>query len=437
MAPGDPLAGTYARTAVTGGSDWNLRFDGGAYEMGGSLGFSYVEGDSARILSLQQSSARYFQRPDQDYLQIDSSRTALTGYQGSLYVRKNSGRHWLWNAFFSFESPDFELNDLGRLSTTDDVAGFATVAYRETKPGSLFQSWEVSLSSENLFNTNLDRKFGAIRTDASLTWRNFWRTNLTAWVDVRGQSTTLTRGGPSMKTALSRVVIGSLSNNFGASTSWRARVYYGTNELDGLTYRLSGSLTFRPAPRWEFSISPNYLRDIEPRQYVATLAGAPTATFGQRYVFARINRSTWLARLRVNFAVTPDLTVELYAEPFAASGRYDSHGELAAAGDFALRSYGRDGTTIAQETDNSYTVTDGPDSFTLPFLDFNIRSFRSNMVLRWEWRPGSTLFLVWQQDRSSFEERGDMVRPFSLFDAVTSGGDNFFAVKLTYWLAVN
>ena len=193
----------------------------------------------------------------------------------------------------------------------------------------------------------------------------------------------------------------------------------------------------RPAPRWELSISPNYLRNISPRQYVDELSGGGAATFGQRYVFAYIDRSTWLTRFRLNYALTPDLTLELYAEPFAASGRYYDHGELIAAGGIDLGTYGTGGTTISQEPDGSYTVTDGADVFALPNLDFNIRSFRSNLVLRWEWRRGSTLFLVWQQDRSSFDPTGELVKPLSLFNGFTASGDNFFAVKISYWLPVS
>lgn len=248
IAPGDPLASEYNRTAITGGGDWNLRFNGGEYEVRGSAGFSHVEGDRVKILQLQESSARYFQRPDADYVRVDSTRTALTGYRSSLSVAKNGGRHWLWDAFFLYQSPDFELNDIGRLSTTDNIAAFATLRYRETQPGRLFQRYEISVSQENLFTTDFGRKFGAFRTDVELTWKNFWRTDFTAWIDVRGQSQSATRGGPSMTTPLSRVVIAAVGNRLGAATRWNARIYYGTDELDGLTYRLSGGITLRPAP---------------------------------------------------------------------------------------------------------------------------------------------------------------------------------------------
>ncbi|MBI2536164.1 MAG: hypothetical protein HYW06_04195, partial [Gemmatimonadetes bacterium] len=204
-----------------------------------------------------------------------------------------------------------------------------------------------------------------------------------------------------------------------AKTRWRGRVYYGRREGGGLTYRLSGGIAVRPAPRWSLSVDPNYLRHVDHQQYVTELAGGPVATYSRRYVFATVDQSTWLAQIRFNYTIKPDLTVDLYAEPFAASGRFYDHGELPAPRALGLRTYGTDGSTITRETDGSFTVTEGGDAFTLPALDFNVRSLRSNVVLRWEWRPGSMLYVVWQQDRSSFSPFGDLVKPLSLFDGVT------------------
>ncbi|HEX9579566.1 MAG TPA: DUF5916 domain-containing protein [Gemmatimonadales bacterium] len=437
LEPGSVLAQRLHRSAVTGLSDMELRFANGTYVLSGALGFSYVEGDSYAILRTQRSSARYFQRPDADHVELDPWRTSLTGYAAQVGLSKRNGRHWLWDADAFIESPGLELNDAGRIATADGGGAFASVTYRETRPGSVFQNYSIRLGSENAFNTAFERQFGALRTDVNVTYRNFWRTTLTGWVDVRAQDQFATRGGPSMGTPLAPVVIASLDNGFAAKTRWRGRIYYGWNELDGLTYRLSGGISIRPGPRWNLSVDPNYLRYINPRQYVTELAGGPASTFGRRYVFAFVDQSTWLASIRLNYALKPDLTLEFYGEPFAASGRFYDHGELAAARSRDLRTYGTDGTIIAQQTDGSLAVTDGADGFTLPALDFNVRSFRSNLVLRWEWRPGSTLYLVWQQDRSSATAVGDLVRPLSLFDAVGKAGDNFLALKVSYWVSPN
>jgi hypothetical protein len=165
-------------------------------------------------------------------------------------------------------------------------------------------------------------------------------------------------------------------------------------------------------------------------------SGGSPATYNSRYVFARIDQSTFSLQLRANYTIGPDLTFELYGEPFAASGRYYGFGELAQARTFRLREYGTDGTTIARDPDGNYLVTDG-DTLSIGNPDFNILSFRSNAVLRWEWRPGSTLYLVWAQDRFGFDPSGLLVGFRNLGDAFGAQGDNFFAVKVSYWIPVN
>jgi hypothetical protein len=409
---GDLLSDLYVRNAFSGGADALLRFAGGAYELSTSVGFSHVAGSATAVDRLQRSSARYFQRPDVTHVTYDPTRTSLSGWNAYGTMAKRNGR-WLWTAEVSAESPGLEWNDAGRISTADGVFALAQLVYRETRPGQVFHNWSVSLDSENEWNFGGDRQFGAIRSDATLTWKNFWVTNLTAWVDLRAQDERLTRGGPSMGLPRGWVTIAQLSSASFASTKWNGRLYYGRNELDGLTYRISGGLSLRPSPRWQVSVDPNYLRYVEPRQYVDTLAGGRPQTFGRRYVFAHLDQSTLLAQVRLNYTFTPDLSLELYAEPFTSSGHYDRFGELLAARSRSLLAY---------------------DASTLPDRDFRVRSFRSYLVLRWEWRPGSTLYVIWQQDRFGSEVRGDRIGPGDLFRTFGAPGDNFFAVKAAFWL---
>jgi hypothetical protein len=219
--------------------------------------------------------------------------------------------------------------------------------------------------------------------------------------------------------------------------SWLVDLSYTTDELGGWDYTIQGGLEFRPSDRWEFSVTPSYSRSVNARQYITALEGGGEATFGKRYIFSFVSRSTPSTQFRLNYALTPDLSLEIYAEPFAASGRFYDFGELSEAGSRKLRIYGSNGTTVTQEGDGVRTITAGEESFSLSNRDFNVRSFRSNAVLRWEWRLGSTLFLVWQQDRSSSEAQGDLVGPRGLWDALTVGGDNFIAVKISNWLPIH
>ncbi|HEU0053975.1 MAG TPA: DUF5916 domain-containing protein, partial [Longimicrobium sp.] len=428
----DALRSLLARDAVTGGADWNLRFRGGEYVVSGYLGASRVAGDSAAVLLLQTAPARYFQRPDADHVALDPSRTALGGWSGGLGVEKQSGKHWLWEVYASAEAPGFDLNDAGALSTADEVFGMAELTYRETRPASFYRNYSVGLTTENIWDFAGVKTFGTIRTDASLTLKNYWIANLTAWRDFAGQDNYATRGGPRMGTAPAWVVIGQLANRASAPTRWRGRVYYGRNDAGDLTYRISGGLALTPSPRVRVSVDPNYLRYVNPRQYVTTLPGGPAATFGERYLFSFIDQSTLLAQVRMSYTFTPDLSLELYAEPFASSGRYYRFGELPKPGSRELNFYGENG--FVRSDDGTHSVYAGTEDETVVAQDFNVRSFRSNAVLRWEWRPGSTLYLVWQQDRAADTLGGRRVGLGSLGETFDAPGDNFLALKVTYWL---
>jgi hypothetical protein len=437
---GDPLLlGRYTRKAYTGGGDWVLRWDRGAYELRGYLGFSALSGDAAAIDRVQRSGVHFFQRPDADYVRYNPNRTSLTGSVADLWFRKTSG-NWLFDIETGWESPGYDPNDAGRLGNADGRTGFAGLIYRQTKPRGKFQSYSFSMSTFAEFDFGGDRQVMFVEPAVNLTFRNFW--TIQSYFDFypRAFDHSATRGGPTTATPQQWNYVIRLGNAFGAKTSWNFRVYYGEDELDGQTYRLSGGLSIRPSTRFQFSATPNYVRWGIPRQYVTTFgSGGPAATYGSRYVFARIDQPTFILQLRANYTIGPDLTLELYGEPFAAAGKYRGLGELSQARSFRLREYGTAGTTIARDPSGNYTVTDngGADTLQIPNPDFHVLSFRSNAVLRWEWRPGSTLYLVWQQSRESFDQGGRLVGFRDLWDSFGAQGDNFLAVKISYWIPVN
>ncbi len=434
MEDGSDLDNLMRTRALTGGTDWNLRFKDGKYELGANAGFSYVEGSQASMVSTQESSARFYQRPDADYVDLDTTRTSLSGWKSNLWFEKNSGKHWLWGFGGGSESPGFELNDGGRLSTADDIDGWAWLRYRENDPGTLFQKWWVSASTGHGWNFGRVRQYSFLDLESVFTFKNFMGTFVGVEYFPDAQSDNLTRGGPSMGTGASWNAHWELWSGTQKKTTWGLWADYNEGETGGWSYWTGGNVTFRPGDRWEVSFGPRWNHSSSSRQYVDTQSGGSAATYGDRYIFSFIERSSLRLQTRLNFAFTPDLTLEWYAEPFAASGRYHDFGELDAARSKDLRFYGTDGTTIEEIERGIYEVTDGSDTFQIEQEDFNILSYRTNLVLRWEWRPGSTLFFVWQQNRAGYDPIGNRVGPSNLFDAVSAQGDNFLAVKLTYWI---
>jgi hypothetical protein len=443
VSPDDFAAGVLAREAYSGGADWRLRWSRGTYDWSGYAGVSHVAGQRAALSEIQQSSRHYFQRPDADHVDFDPLRTAMSGFTAGTGVSKLAG-HWRWDVDIGTESPGFELNDVGRLSTADDIDFFADVYYLQTRPGHGLHSWELGLDVAQSWN------YGGLRTSrfaelsAEATFRNFWELDADVWMVPRSLDDLLTRGGPIMERGRRSGACVSLETSARHKTQWVAGACAERGELGAAFRELNASLSFRPGTQWELSLEPGYFTSVDPRQYVTTLerAAGATATYGSRYVFATVDRSQLALRARLNYAATPDLTLESYAEPFVSSGRYSQFGELAAPRSRFLRPYGSDHTTIMRDASGSYVVTDtlpdgSVDSFVLENGDFDVLSFRSNVVLRWEWRAGSTLFLVWQQDRHADGVVARPVQPHRLWRTVETRGANLFAVKVTYWLPVH
>jgi len=436
MPFGGNLDNLLRRRALTGGTDWNLKFNDQKYELGGNVGFSRVEGSRESMLNTQESSARFYQRPDADYVELDTTLTSLSGWTSDLWFEKNSGKHWLWELAVSAESPGFELNDGGRLGTADDIDSYAELEYRENDPGKLFQNWRLSAGGGTGWNFGRVRQYSFIDLESRFTWKNYTGSFLGVEYFPAAHSDNLTRGGPLMGTGSSWNVHAEMWSSAQNKTTWNLWGGYSEGETGGWSYWTGGGVTVRPGSRWQISVHPAWEHWTSSRQYYAGIdtAGGGQDTYGARYVFSFIERSMIRLQTRLNFSFTPDMSLEWYGEPFAASGRYHNWGELEATGSKDLRFYGTDGTTITQTAEGVYNVTDGPNYFTIEQEDFNVISYRTNLVLRWEWRAGSTMFLVWQKNNSGFESIGSLVSPRSLVDAIGADGDNFIAIKITYWI---
>ncbi len=436
MDDSDPLAAQLRRNAWMVGGDLLWRLDAGVYEISVSGGLTGIGGTREAILLAQRGSERYLQRPDADYVEVDPTRTSMSGGKATIQARKISGAHWLWDAFVDFESPEVTFNDVGRLGSADGIMTRQGLTYRETEPGDVLRAYSFSVNHNSEWNFGFDKQHTRLGASTEQTWNNFWTTRASLSYSLRAENQRLTRGGPTMLAPEDWGVSLSVQSNSSAQTRWRLATSYGENEVGGWNGDVSAEISLVPAPRWQLSFVPSYERMVDSRQYVTLRDGGTPATYGGRYIFAFTDRTTLALETRLNFTIKPDLNLELYAQPFAASGRFFDFGELETAGGLPLRTYGTSGTTIAREEDGSLTVQDGSAQFVIPNQDFNLRSFRSTAVLSWEWRPGSTLFLVWQQARSRRLNEGVGADIGDLLASLGSSGENFFAIKASYWIGL-
>ena len=433
LQPGDPLAALLVRRAFGLATDSTLRFKGGQYELSSYAGMTYLQGESDAVARVQRSSAHFAQRPDRDYHLYDPSRRSLFGYKIGAIIRRTGGRHWIWSVANANESPGFEANDIGRLNSADSHSISGDLRYRETEPGEVLRGYSIGVRQNNEWTYGGDRQVASVQFYTSQTWKNFWRTDGSFTRNFRHPDARLTRGGPLMDTPSSWSLKFELGNRESSQTSWSGEFDIGGTEDGGLTRVFNGSLAFRPGHQWQVSIDPRLRRQIDTQQYLTTLEGGRPETYGQRYVFGTVDRNTNSVQFRLNYTFKPDLNLDVYAEPFAASGHYEELGELAEPSTRLRRIYGTDGTTAVQQADGSFLITDGAETFTLSNPDFNVHSFRLSVVLRWEWRLGSTLYVVWQQDRRQRESIGDRIGLLDPFRSLTAPGNNYFVVKTSFW----
>ena len=434
--PDDPLAALLKHNEFTVMTDSVLRFRGGEYELQSYAGISRVNGTASAIERVQRSSVHYLQRPDKNYSPLDPTRTSLGGYEGKSTFERTGGKHWLWDVVAEIQSPTFEANDIGRITSADGRQLSGSLKYRETTPGRLFRNYLVGASQGNEWNFGGDQSSRNVRTNLDVTFHNFWTATINTGPNFRTLNLREARGGPLVQFPKSWTTTATLRNRGGARTSWNGRLTRTTDEMGGSTRNISGGVSFRPGSRWQLSLNPAQLHEINSHQYVTTVSGGRAETFGQRYIFAFIDRSTWSSQFRMSYTLKPDLNIDVYAEPFAASGHFYDYGELPAPRALKRRVYGTDGTTVSVQPNGSRVITDGSSRFSLKNYDFNIRSFRSNVVLRWEWRPGSLLYVVWQQDRKISEVLGGSVGLGDMFRSLRAPGSSYFAIKMSFWLPV-
>lgn len=399
------------RTATAGGLDFSHRTPNDNYMLQAVALGSCITGDPEAMVEAQTSSARYFQRPDNDYARYDPNRTALAGFGGSWYAGKIAGGNWRFGTGGVTRSPGFEVNDLGFMRSADQTIIFGHLGYRELKPGRVFRDYRINSSAYAVYNYGGDHLLSGANINFHLRWLNYWGIFAGVQKETQMFDTDFLRGGPGV------MLPGRVRLWFGGFSDQQKRIaveMFGnySNDLHGSrSYEIAPEIEFRPSGRFDLSLSMGVNPAINDRQYVAEVGDDD----GPHYVFARLNMKIVYLTSRLNYSFTPDLSIQFYGMPFIAAGRYTDYREVIAP---RARTYA--------ERFQSYSW-EGND-------DFNFKEFRSNLVVRWEYRPGSTIFFVWAHNQSAVVEhdgtfalRRDVRRLFG------APAENVLLVKVNRW----
>ena len=380
----------------------------------GRAAVSRIEGTPAAIQRAQESPLRYFQRPDATHVRLDPTRTSLSGYTGSVNLNRNSGA-WQANAALWGTSPGFDSDDLGFTGRADRWGGHAVVMWRGTTPDKRTRERRFWVSKWWALNFAGHRQGDGVHANVGAQLRNFWWVYATGYKQWRADSDGLTRGGPRSITPALVGGGGGIETNRRYALGLGLDVFYnhdehGSDSLDG-----SANLWARPVTSVSISLGPRLLRAHDAAQYVDTFDDARAATtFGHRYVFGHLDRRQVALVGRVNWLLSPRMSFQVYFQPLLSAGDYDGFKELARPGAFTFLPF------------------DPASGFTFDDPDFNVKSLRVNAVYRWEWRPGSTLYVAWTDARDDDEGAGRLDFARDTPRLWRAPADDVFMVKVAY-----
>ena len=425
--------------AYTAGIDFKHTWKERTWYLSGNAEFSNVKGKEEAIITTQRSSARYYQRLDANHLTVDSTLTSLAGYGGTIKFGKRSKKRLQFETSVTLRSPGLEFNDIGYMRYSDLIHHGTWAGYYIRDPFAIFNNFYLNMNYWMYWNFSGKLVSTYTNINFNSQFKNRWRLNGNFTRENENISTTLLRGGPDF------VSPGDVGFNFNLNTDRSKKVsfyignYHGFGDGKSSRYHAYwGGTTIRPMNSMSISLEPEYSIQNNKLQYVQTAA----MNDDPRYLFGELDQKTLSFTLRINYTINPELSIEYYGQPFVSAGKYSNFKKITDtdADKFSDRYHIFTTDEISfNSIDNMYGIdenSDGTEDYSLGNPDFNFRQFRSNLVVRWEYSPGSTLYLVWSQGRTSsasdgiFSYGNDMK---DLFDVVPH---NVFLMKFSYWFSL-
>ncbi|WP_086477476.1 DUF5916 domain-containing protein [Arenibacter amylolyticus] len=422
------------RSAYTGGFDFKYQWKQRSWYLAGDIIWSHVRGDTTAIIQTQKSITHLFQRVDAVHISLDPTKTSLSGTGGNLKLGKAGDGHWIFETGFTWRSPELELNDVGFQRQADDLRHYNWIGYRSLKPDNTFRKIGINYNHWSVWDFAGNHNLLQFNTNSWQHWKNNWFTNIGFNYEPIQFSNFALRGGPRLR--LSPEI--SFSN--GIESDGRKKVqlslfHNGGKALDNSRnyYGLEFGFSYQPLNALRISAFPEYRTFNNKLQYISNI---PTDA-GTTYLNGTVEQKTLSMSLRLNYTINPNLSLQYWGQPFISNGRYSEFKEvidpLAKSFNNRISSYQNNQISFENEVYGVDSNLDGNTDFTFNNPNFSVIQFRSNLVFRWEYIPGSELFFVWSQDVSRF---GDPQSPLfnNLKDQLFNGEKpkNIFLLKATY-----
>ena len=420
--------------AYTGGIDLFHQWRDKKYYLDAKLVGSNITGSHEAMINLQQSSARYYQRPDIDYVHTDSAATQLSGYGGSIKIGKGSKGLWRYSTDLTWRSPGFDLNDMGYMQMADVIKQRNSVYCFVNKPVSIFRTYNVSLSETNNWDFGLRYLSSNVNLGIYLEFLNKWAFNASSSYTPQSLDTRILRGGSAM------LVPSVAYENVYVRTDPSKRLFFELNSELSLSgnnsaryYSIQPGIRYIPVATIKLSASLNYSANRNDLQYITTTANGSEP----RYLLGRIEQHTMGITFRVDYNITPEISIQYYGSPFATVGKFSAFKRI--TDPRANNYHNRFAALKPTLNGNTYDVSENNNAsidynFWNPNFDFS--QFRSNLVFRWEYRPGSQFNFVWAQDRTAFAQPGTQVLSEGMGSLKNVFPNNIFLIKFNYWFSI-
>lgn len=417
--------------AVSGGLDllqyWNNK---NYYFQVKALG-SQMQGSQEAILRKQLSAIQLFQRSDANYLSVDSTREQLGGHGGLIQIGKKGGS-FNFDVLGQYRSPGLNLNDMGFIRQADFVGQGIKLRYRMNDPGDWIRNYEIELSQEAQWSFGGENTLNEVGLNYSLKSNKLWNYMVSYAYSFKHLNTRELRGGPALRmdgehqTGL--YISSNGAKNLHGSAGMHYNVYGGLGSHQEVVH---AGLTWTPIRKLKLSTRVSYNQRKYHQQYVSTIRSG-----GENlYLAAYIDQQTTSITFRGELFITTELSIQYYGSPYYSVGKYDQFGSVnqASSSDFTQR-FNSLYVTYDAPT-NSYSFDQDGESWSFYNPDFSFMQFRSNLVFRWEYLSGSTLYLVWAHDRSGWES---LYNPIADLTGELFGipGNNVFMFKLNFWFSV-
>ena len=418
---------TLSNSALAGGIDFQHNWKNKKYFVDLKGFFSNINGDTTAIKVLQTSPVHYYQRSDADHIEYDPERTSMSGWGGSLQGGKRSGKLRVIGTL-NWRSPGVDLNDVGYLYQADVIKEMVNVTYKVSQPKGIVRSYYVEAEQEHNWSFGRETTLDRFKLHGFTQFKNLWSVHLNLKANLNYFDTRELRGGPKLfkDNCLQDYELFIQSNQVkDLFVGFGPRLKFFSDDISKTTY-------FTASIRWQlndrFSISSRTIVDntTDHHEYIR----------GTKYLVGTIDRKTISSTLRFEYFISPEISLQYYGNPYASTGKFEDFREVADADNksLALR-YNKLKSNLLSNNYYQLIKNETP-LYQIKNPDFNFHEFRSNLVGRWEFRPGSTLYLVWTNTRSEYSDQFNqsILKSFGNIWKVQS--QNVFMVKFSYWFSL-